>query len=102
MKECSAVLCYNDEVAYMLTELCQAHRIRIPQDLSIVSIDNSRLTELNPVPLTSAAHPMEKLGEKVASNLLTLIRDPGYEATFEFAPELAVRESAGRYRGSAR
>ncbi len=96
IKNCTAVFCYNDEVAYMLTELCQARQIRIPQDLSIVSVDNSRLTELNAVPLTSAAHPMEALGEKTASNLLELIKDPGINATYEFVPNLTIRESAAK------
>lgn len=94
LKDCTAVFCYNDEVAYMLTELCLAAGIRIPQDLSIVSVDNSRLTELNQVPLTSAAHPMEKLGKKVAENLLALVSKPNLDATYEFVPELAVRSSA--------
>ena len=94
IKNCTAVFCYNDEVAYMLTELCQARRIRIPQELSIVSVDNSRLTELNAVPLTSAAHPMEALGEKTAANLLELIKDPNINATYEFVPILTIRDSA--------
>jgi len=94
VRNCTGVFCYNDEVAYMLTELCQARGIRIPEDLSIVSVDNSRLTELNAVPLTSAAHPMEALGEKTASNLLAMIRDPGTDATFEFVPTLTIRDSA--------
>lgn len=98
LRDCTAVFCYNDEVAYMLTELCMAARIRIPQDLSIVSVDNSRLTELNQVPLTSAAHPMEKLGSRVAENLLALVNNPNFDATYEFVPELAVRESAVKNR----
>lgn len=98
IRECSAVFCYNDEVAYMLTELCQARQIRIPQDLSIVSVDNSRLTELNAVSLTSAAHPMEKLGEKTASNLLGLINGTNSDATYEFVPKLTIRESAVKNR----
>ncbi len=97
LKDCTGVVCYNDEVAYMLTELCQEAQIRIPSRLSLVSIDNSRLTELNAVPLTSAAHPMERLGEKTAMNLLALMRNPNYDATYEFVPELTVRESAVRH-----
>ena len=96
LKECTGVVCYNDEVAYMLTGLCQARGIRIPEDLSLVSIDDSRLTELNAVPLTSAAHPMEKLGEKAASNLLALVSNPNWDATCEFVPKLNVRASAAK------
>ena len=97
LRDCSAVVCYNDEVAYMLTQMCQDTNIRIPEQLSIVSIDNSRLTELNPVPLTSIAHPMEELGEKTARNLLELIKDPAFDATYDFEGKLIVRKSAAQY-----
>ena len=95
---CTAAVCYNDEVANMLTRLCQDHQIRIPQKLSIASIDNSRLTQLNPVPLTSVSHPMEELGIKTAENLLAMIRNPNYDGSYEFAPQLTVRESTVRIR----
>lgn len=97
LKECTAAVCYNDEVAYMLTELCEAGRIRIPEDLSIASIDNSRLTQLAPVPLTSVHHPMEALGTKTAHVLLDMIQNPlekPEDFTYEFSPEITVRESA--------
>ena len=96
LEDCSAVVCYNDEVAYMLTELCGGKGIRIPQDLSIASIDNSRLTELAPVPLTSVHHPMEALGEKTALTLLDMIANPEanpLDFTYEFQPEITVRNS---------
>lgn len=94
LKSCTGVVCYNDEVAYKLTQVCVQEKIPVPDRLSIVSIDNSRLTALNQIPLTSVAHPKEKLGEKVAQNLLEMIQDPAFDGTYEFEPVLAVRESA--------
>ncbi len=94
LRDCTGVVCYNDEVAYKLTQLCASENIKVPQQMSLVSIDNSRLTLLNQVPLTSVSHPKEKLGEKVAVNLLNLMQIPGYDATYEFPPVLTVRESA--------
>ena len=93
LEGCSACVCYNDEVAHTLTEICMEKRIRIPQELSVVSIDNSELAQLNGVPLTSVVHPMEVMGKKVAENLLLLIQNPNYPATYEFTPEIKVRES---------
>lgn len=94
LRDCTGAVCYNDEVAYKLTQLCYDDHIKVPEQLSLISIDNSRLTELNQVPLTSVAHPMEELGEKVAMNLLSMMRIPGFDATYEFDPVLAERESA--------
>lgn len=99
LSDCTAAVCYNDEVAYMLTELCAERGIRIPEDLSVVSIDNSRLTQLAPVPLTSVHHPMEALGEKTAQMLLAMVKDPAGKTsdfTCEFSPEITVRASAAR------
>lgn len=94
LQTCSACICYNDEIAHLVTEQCLAAGIRIPEDLSLISVDNSELAKLNAVPLTSVIHPLEALGEKVAENLLQLIADKRYEATFEFAPEIEERMSA--------
>ena len=58
LKGCTACVCYNDQVGHALTESALKIGIRIPEDLSIVSIDNSELARLNPVPLTSVSHPM--------------------------------------------
>ena len=93
LKGCSACVCYNDEVAHALTEICQEEGIRIPEDLSITGVDNSEMAGLNAVPLTSVAHPMEVLGQRVAENLLKMLEDPAFNATYEFTPRLQVRES---------
>lgn len=90
---CTACVCYNDEVAHTLTEICAQRFIRIPQELSLVSIDDSDLAKLNGVPLTSVVHPTDAMGEKVAENLLRLIQNPNYPATYEFTPEIKIRSS---------
>lgn len=93
MEGCTACVCYNDDVAHSLTAILQENRIRIPEEMSLVSIDNSELANLNSVSLTSVSHPMEKLGKKVAENMLRLLSDPGFDANYEFTPELIARES---------
>lgn len=93
MEGCTACVCYNDDVAHSLTAILQKNCVRIPEDMSLVSIDNSELASLNSVSLTSVSHPMERLGKKVAENMLRLLSDPGFDANYEFTPELAVRGS---------
>ena len=95
---CSALVCYNDEVAYSMIQICMEKGIRVPQDLSITSIDNSDLSILSPVQLTSVKHPMEKLGRKVAEQFLRLLENPREDATYEFKPEIEIRDSVCRYR----
>lgn len=90
---CTACVCYNDEVANRLIELCSGVDIRIPEDLSLVSIDNSDLARLGNILLTSVIHPMEELGKKAALNMLELVKNPMFDATYEFTPGIEVRES---------
>ncbi len=93
LEGCTAVECYNDEIAYQLTEACRRRKIKIPDDLSIVSIDNSDLAERASVPFTSFPHPMEELGKKAAERLVALINDPDADGSYMFDPQPVVRGS---------
>lgn len=97
-KDCTAVFCYNDEVAYGLLGIYKRHGIRVPEDVSVASVDNSELALLGDVPLVSAPHPMEKLGGKAAENLLRMIKDPGFDANYEFDVEIVKRASVRRIK----
>lgn len=94
LQHCTAWVCYNDELAHDLTEFLLQKGERIPEDISITSIDNSELAKLNAVPLTSVTNPMEALGVKTAENMLQLIRDPDFDATFLFPVDIEERCSA--------
>lgn len=96
---CTACVCYNDEVAHRLEEYAARRGIRIPEELSVVGFDDSELAKLSMPPLTSIAHPKEQLGEKTAENMLRLIDDPNYCATWEFPAEIAERGSVSRRGG---
>ena len=99
VKGCTGLVCYNDEIAMKVYDILKTGQIGVPDDLSLVSIDNSELAELCEVPLTSVAHPAEALGETAAENLLRLIGDRHYKATMEFGPEIVERRSVREIRG---
>ncbi|MEA5011877.1 MAG: GntR family transcriptional regulator [Angelakisella sp.] len=93
LKDCTGLVCYNDQIAFQVCRELRKQSIEIPQQLSVVSIDNSDLAALCEVPLTSVAHPMKKLGKTVANNLLKLIEDKSFKATVDFEPKLVTRQS---------
>lgn len=93
MRNCTAVFCYNDEIAFSLVEMCQLEGVAIPEQLSVIGIDNSELTELSDIPITSVPHPMEELGTKTAENLIYMIQDEGYDGNYEFEAEVVERAS---------
>ena len=93
MEQCSALLCYNDQVAFQLIRLLAERGIRVPKDLSVISIDDSDLALHSEVPITSLPHPKENLGAKAAENLLALIHRQSKEVTYEFDTRVVERES---------
>lgn len=102
LKDKSAVVCYNDKIAVKLLKLCRDNGIRVPEDISVVGIDDSRYASICEVPLTTVHHPQKKLGEAAARLLLDMIEgremSPG---DMLFTPELVVRESVADLRLSS-
>ena len=70
----SAVVCYNDEIAYPLIRSLTSLGHRVPEDCAVVSFDNSHLCTLCPVPITSLAHERHQMGTTAAKTLLQLMR----------------------------
>lgn len=95
---CTGLFCYNDEVAFGLLDIFKKAGIRVPQDLSIVGVDDSELAVLGEVQITSAPHPMEELGKKAAENLLRMIKNPSFDANYEFDVDIVHRNSVRRLR----
>lgn len=96
LADCSAVICYNDRLAVSLLSFLSAEGLRVPEDLSVVSIDNSSHAQNSMPPLTSVNHPKEELGSATAEALLQRMRTPFTEVTTRFPPVLVERESVRR------
>lgn len=73
LKDCTAVVCYNDEIADKLIRLLLTKGRRVPEDVAVVSFDNSYYSDLCPVRITSLAHEAHKLGGMAAQLLLDRI-----------------------------
>ncbi len=89
----SAVVCYNDEVAYQLIELAIQRGIRVPDDLSVIGIDDSNLARIGKVPFTSFPHPKEELGQRTAEHLLRMIEQPEFDGNFLYDSQPVERGS---------
>lgn len=66
----TAVFCANDLTAIGAMKAFAAHNLRVPQDLSIVSVDNTEACQFTSPMLTSVDIPKEELG-KFAVKLLS-------------------------------
>lgn len=70
----SAVVCYNDEIAYWLIREMRYANIHVPEDISVVSFDNSYMSDLNSIRITTLAHKKHELGTVIATTLLRMIQ----------------------------
>jgi len=93
LKKCTAVICYNDSIALKLVQLFNNSEIDIPENLSIVSFDNTNAAEMSTVPLTSITHPSQEVGKLAAESILSMIHNPHHRIKHVFSPELIVRSS---------
>jgi LacI family transcriptional regulator len=70
----TAIFAANDEMAVGSLMAAYRDNIRVPEDLSIVGFDNSRLSEIIWPPLTTVKQPIQEMAERVATLLLGSIR----------------------------
>jgi len=89
----TAVFCYNDKVAADYYGYLRDNGIKVPGDISIISMDDSMISKLNEVKITSCPHPMDELGRQAAARLVSLINDPKFSATKEFVTSVNERDS---------
>jgi LacI family transcriptional regulator len=71
----TALFCCNDLLAIGALQAAKEADIAIPQELSVVSFDNTILASVTDPPLTSVAQPVEKLGATAVELLLHDFRE---------------------------
>ncbi|HLR68171.1 MAG TPA: GntR family transcriptional regulator [Virgibacillus sp.] len=93
----TGLVCYNDELAIKILDVLRMENIHIPTDLSIVGYDDSFLSVVSEVKLTSISHPKSKLGKQAAETILNLINSKELnnfsENNIIYSPELKIRHS---------
>lgn len=70
----SAVICQDDEIAYWLIKELHYAGIRIPEDISVVSFDNSYMSDLDSIRITTLSHKSHEIGFMAASALIRMIQ----------------------------
>lgn len=95
----TAVVAYNDLVAIGLLARLHARGISVPDDVSVVGIDDIAMAAMSRPALTTVRLPKQKSGEIAVELLLAMIDDPdpdtiiGTRGTLQ--GELMVRDSTG-------
>ena len=98
-KPFTALFAYNDISAIGAIRAFQEHRLRVPEDVSVVGFDDIQYAAFNTPSLTTVRQPLAKMGQIAAETLLSRL-EGGREYLPEIAiePTLVVRESSGLAR----
>ncbi|NLO84063.1 MAG: substrate-binding domain-containing protein [Clostridiales bacterium] len=73
LEECTAVICFNDEIAGYVVGYFREKGVAIPEDIAVVSFDNSWYSEYAPVRITSLSHGEYNAGRSAAELLIRLL-----------------------------
>jgi GntR family transcriptional regulator, arabinose operon transcriptional repressor len=93
LSECTAVVCYNEQIAVKVLDVIRESGLNVPEDISLISFDDSQLAVASEVKLTTVAHPKEKLGEEAAKAIIDMIENGKDNYQFKMVPQLIVRAS---------
>ncbi len=86
------------ELVYPVMSALQVKRIRVPQDLALISMEEGLGFDLLYTPVTSLKKPLAGMALKTSNMIWTEVKNAGkskYKRQVTLAPELIVRKSCG-------
>ena len=90
----TAVVCFNDQIAFSVLRELAERRVRVPRDVSVVGYDDVDFAEMLTPALTSVRQPKYELGRAAAELLIAETVDPLHRhGDIRFEPELVERQS---------
>ena len=94
----TAVIAINDFSAAGIAQSLTEHGYRIPQDISLVSYDNTYIADVLIPKLTSIDYNYENLGNKLVETAIGALEGKTIPKLQMLDPTLVVRESSGPVR----
>ena len=92
LTSCSAIVCYNDEIASRVVSYLTDKGRSIPGDIAVVSFDNSPYSEMSTPRITSLSHGSENVGRLAAEILFR--RLSGQPCTSRLVPWTLVEKES--------
>jgi len=95
-KDIDAVLCGNDNICYETLTAIQEIGLRIPEDIGIISFDDSKWFRILKCPVTAIRQPTLKMGEIAVDLLIDKIEKKSSKGFKDILldPDLIVRQSS--------
>ncbi|HOJ88943.1 MAG TPA: GntR family transcriptional regulator [Pseudothermotoga sp.] len=96
IKKSDAIFACTDLLAVEIISQLQTYDIRIPEDIAVVGFDDRPFSEFIQPKLTTVRQYPEKIGEKAAAVLISLLAWNNIEEQVHYIPtKLVVRNSCG-------
>ena len=93
----SALVAYNDDIAVGAMGVFAQQGISVPHDISVIGYDDSAVSQLSPVPLTSVAQRPDELGRLAVERMVARVEQRRIVDREIVVPaELRVRASTAR------
>lgn len=93
-EDITGIFCFNDGIAKKCYDILSHMNISIPEQMSVISVDDTIVASTLSPALTSVIHPKEHLGKEAAKAILSMISGEAmwpYKKVFQ--PSLAIRKS---------
>ncbi|SHK65670.1 GntR family transcriptional regulator [Alicyclobacillus tolerans] len=88
----TAIVCYNDQLAIQIINFVKEIGFRVPEDLSIMGVDDYQFSQFISPALTTIRHPQERMGLDAGKMIINMInKQPVTSKIYE--PEIIKRDS---------
>ncbi len=94
----TAVIAINDFSAAGILRSITEHGYRVPEDISLVSYDNTYIAQLTMPQLTSIDYNYENFGERIVETVIEALEGREVDSLQLVKPTLVVRESSAGVR----
>ena len=94
----TAVIAINDFSAAGILRSITEHGYRVPEDISLVSYDNTYIAQLTMPQLTSIDYNYENFGERIVETVIEALEGRDVDSLQLVKPTLVVRESSAGVR----
>ena len=90
----TGIFSFNDMIAYGVYQACRNYSISIPDDLSVVGVDDIEFSDIIAPPLTTVAQPILQISHLAVDGMLNILQDRiSFEHHVLLSPALKVRGS---------
>lgn len=94
----SAIVIVNDLTALGFMEYCRESKVKIPEQISIVSFDNIAFSSLYDIQLTTVSQHVCEMSEQAARLMLKQLKQPGLKPErIILDPTLIIRNTTANY-----